>query len=254
MRRGNAVSTIIRKAYGRRYDLDPFPMVSRPRNYLEYYLSKVYPVIGVIKKKWFQIFVVLCLAILAGGSIYYYNLLVSTEQDVLASKGKVHALLQRRNDISINLSKAVFDYSKHERGVFTAVVALRSILSEKGITDSKLEDLIKNLEQNAQGAAGKAGEEVAGADPVSALNRLLAIAEQYPDLKLSSNFLSLMTALVEVEKDLAAERIKYNDAANVYTTNMAKFPINIYAWIFGFELQPYFEATEDAKRLRPIEY
>ncbi|MBW1942798.1 MAG: hypothetical protein JRJ51_08180, partial [Deltaproteobacteria bacterium] len=55
------------------------------------------------------------LALVIGGSIYYYNLLVITEQDVLAEKGKVQALLQRRNDISINLSKATFDYSRHER-------------------------------------------------------------------------------------------------------------------------------------------
>jgi LemA protein len=250
MRRGSTASTIIRRVYGRRYRLDSYDMVSRPR----YYLSRVEPILNLIKQKRFKIITLLLIALVTGGSIYYYNLLVSTEQDVLASRGKVAALLQRRNDISINLSKAVFDYSRHERGVFTAVVALRSVLSEKGITDSKLEDLITNLEQNEQAAARKAGKEVAGADPVSALNRLLAIAEQYPDLKLSSNFLSLMTALIEVEKDLAGERIKYNDAANVYTTNMTKFPINIYAWVFGFELQPYFEATEDAKSLKPIDY
>lgn len=254
MRRGNIASTIIRRAYGRRYDLDSYPMVSRPRGYLGYYLSKVYPVLGVVKEKRFQIFVVLFLAILIGGSIYYYNLLVTTEQDVLAERGKVHALLQRRNDISINLSKAVFDYSRHERGVFTAVVALRSILSEHGVKDAKLEEIMKNLEQPEKVAVEKAGKKVAGADPLSALDRLLAVAEQYPDLKLSSNFLNLMTALVEVEKDLAGERIKYNDAANVFTTNLAKFPINIYAWIFGFDQQPYFEATDEAKSLKPIDY
>ncbi|NVL90046.1 MAG: LemA family protein [Desulfobacterales bacterium] len=249
MRKDN-VTTVIQRAYGRRYRLDSSDMVSRPR----YYLSRVEPILALIKQKRFKIITILILALVAGGSIYYYNLLVSTEQDVLASKGKVHALLQRRNDISINLSKAVFDYSRHERGVFTAVVALRSILSEKGITDSKLEELLNNFEKKGLEDSGKAGEMAVGLDPVSALSRLLAIAEQYPDLKLSSNFLSLMTALVEVEKDLAGERIKYNDAANVYTTNMAKFPINMYAWIFGFELQPYFEATDEAKRLKPIDY
>ncbi|HIJ58383.1 MAG TPA: hypothetical protein HPP41_01790 [Deltaproteobacteria bacterium] len=249
MRKDN-ITTVIQRAYGRRYRLDSYDMVSRPR----YYLSRVEPIVGLIKQKRFQIITILILALVVGGSIYYYNLLVSTEQDVLASRGKVAAFLQRRNDISINLSKAVFDYSRHERGVFTAVVALRSILSEKGVTDSKLEELMKNLEQQEQVAAGNVGEKVAGADPVSALSRLLAIAEQYPDLKLSSNFLSLMTALIDVEKDLADERLKFNDAANVYTTNLAKFPINIYAWIFGFKEQPYFEATDEAKSLKPIDY
>ena len=250
MRRDNIATTIIRRAYGRRYRLESYQMVSRPR----YYLSRAQPVVGVIKKKKFQILIVLLFALITGGSIYYYNLLVTTEQDVLAERGKVDALLQRRNDISINLSKAVFDYSNHERGVFTAVVALRSILSENGVKDTKLEEIMKNLEQPEKVAAGKAGEKVSGADPLSALGRLLAVAEQYPDLKLSSNFLNLMTALVEVEKDLAAERIKFNDAANVYTTNRAKFPINIYAWIFGFKERHYFEATDEAKSLKPIDY
>ena len=63
-----------------------------------------------------------------------------------------------------------------------------------------------------------------------------------------------MTALIDVEKDLASERIKFNDAVNTYTTNTAKFPINVYAWIFGFQVRPYFEATEDAKSFKPIDY
>ncbi|NVM23461.1 MAG: LemA family protein [Desulfobacterales bacterium] len=240
------MTTVIQRAYGRRYRLDSYDMVSRPR----YYLSRVEPILGLIKQKRFKIITLLLIALVAGGSVYYYNLLVSTEQDVLASRGKVQALLQRRNDISINLSKAVLDYSRHERGVFTAVVALRSVLAEHGVKGEKLEEIMKNLERPRKAAGGK----VAGTDPLAALDRLLAVAEQYPDLKLSSNFLNLMTALVEVEKDLATERLKYNDAANVYTTNIAKFPINFYAWAFGFELQPYFEATEEAKSLKPIDY
>ncbi len=251
MRRDGIASTIIRRAYGRRYSLrDSYPMVPRS----EHYLSRVQPFVDAVRNKRFRILVALLLAVVAAGSIYYYNLLVTTEQDVLAEEGKVQALLQRRNDISINLSKAVFDYSQHERGVFTAVVALRSILSENEVKDAKLEEIMKGLQEQKQAAAGNAGEGVAAAGSLSALDRLLAVAEQYPDLKLSSNFLSLMTALVDVEKDLAGERIKYNDAANVYTTNIAKFPINLYAWMFGFGAQPYFEATDEAKKLKPIDY
>jgi LemA protein len=95
---------------------------------------------------------------------------------------------------------------------------------------------------------------LAGAASLPSLDRLLAVAEQYPDLKLSSNFDRLMKALIEVEKDLAVERIRYNDMANIYSTNLAKFPINVYAWIFGFETQPYFEATEEAQSFKPIDY
>ena len=82
----------------------------------------------------------------------------------------------------------------------------------------------------------------------------MAIAEQYPDLKLSTNFESLMAALVEVEKDLATERIKFNNEINIYTTNVVRFPCNIFAHIFGFELKPYFESTNEAKTFKRIEY
>ena len=63
-----------------------------------------------------------------------------------------------------------------------------------------------------------------------------------------------MAALVEVEKDLATERIRYNDVANTYSTVLAKFPINFHAKLFGFEEQPYYEATEEAKSFKPIDY
>ncbi len=249
MRRHN-VTTLIQRVYGKKYHLEPYPqVVSAPR----YYLSKIRPVMDLVKQKRLQILVVLLSALIAGVSVYYFNLLVQTEQDVLASQGKVAALQQRRNDISINLSKAVFDYSRHERSVFTAVVALRSFLSEKGVNGAGLEEIMEKLKQTDVPGAGKASEMIAGAGPLP-LERLLAVAEQYPDLKLSSNFDTLMASLVDVEKDLAAERLNYNDVANTYSTTLIKFPINIYARIFGFEKYPYFEATDEAKSFRPIDY
>ena len=249
--RKDSVTTLIERAYGKRYNLDTYHGVAtRPR----YYLSRLRPVIALIQQRRLQILIVLLLALITGGSIYYFNLLVQTEQDVFSAKGKVAALQQRRNDISINLSKAVYDYSRHERSVFTAVVALRSFLSEKRVKGAELEEVMKNLELPKMSGAEKASEGISGAGLLYGMDRLLAIAEQYPDLKLSVNFDNLMTALIDVEKDLATERIKFNDAVNTYTTNMAKFPINVYAWIFDFKLKPYFEATEDAKSFKPIEY
>jgi LemA protein len=249
MRREN-VTTLIQRAYGKRYHLDPYPqVVSRPR----YYLSKIRPLMELVRQKRLRILAVLLFALIAGASIYYFNLLVKTEQDVLASQGKVAALQQRRNDISINLSKAVLDYSRHEHSVFTAVVALRSFLSEKGVNGAELEEVIEKLKQTDVAGAGKASEMIADQGPLS-LDRLLAVAERYPDLKLSTNFDNLMTALVDVERDLAVERLNYNDVANTYSTTLSKFPINIYGWIFGFEKYPYFEATDEAKSFRPIDY
>ncbi len=245
------VTTLIQRAYGRKYQLYPTP--SRfygPRHYL----SKARPAVALISEKRFQIGVAILMAVVVIASIYYFNILVQTQQDVLAAKGKVDAFKQRRNDISINLSKAALDYSRHEQSVFTTVVSLRSLLSKEGDSKAAMAGTLKKIEQTLGGGAQAAADIPGGMDSLAALDRLLAVAEQYPDLKLSANFLSLMTALIEVEKDLAAERIRYNDMANFYTTTLYKFPTNFYAWIFGFEDLPYFEATEEAKRFKPIDY
>lgn len=245
------VTTLIQRAYGRKYQLYPTPSIfAAPR----YFLSKARPVVALIAEKRFQIGAVVLLAVLLVGSIYYFNMLVQTQQDVLAANGKVDAFKQRRNDISINLSKAALDYSKHEQSVFTTVVGLRSLLSKAGDSGAGLTETLKKLEQTLGTGAQTSAAMVSGAGSLAALDRLLAVAEQYPDLKLSVNFESLMTALIEVEKDLAAERIRYNDAANYYTTILYKFPTNFYGWLFGFKELPYFEATNEAKRFKPIDY
>ena len=246
------VTTLIKRVYGRKYGLEPYRDLSvGPR----FYASKMQPLLAFIREKRIRLLFWLMLAVVAGGSIYYFNLLVTTEQDVLAAKGKVAALQQRRNDISINLSKAALDYSIHERSVFTAVVALRSLLAEKGEDNAQIEALIKEIGGGGGAADGaKLSEMMAGTGKLSALGRMLAVAEQYPDLKLSSNFNNLMTALIEVEKDLADERIKFNDTVNIYTTNIIRFPLNAYAWIFGFKARPYFEASADASKFNPIAY
>ncbi len=249
--RQKSVTTLIRSVYGKRYELEPYGEISEsPR----YFPTRMQPMLVFVREKRFQLIFFALLAIVVGGSIYYFNLLVSTEQDVFSARGKVNALQQRRNDISINLSKAALDYSKHEQSVFTAVVALRTLLAEKGVDDAKIEELYKELQQSGVADAKNLPANLLGNGKISPLNRLLAVAEQYPDLKLSSNFNNLMAALVEVEKDLAAERLNFNDAVNIYTTNIARFPINFYAWIFGFKPQAYFEASKDAQNFKPIDY
>ncbi len=246
------MSRNIQRVFGRRYNLEHLEMASGS----QFFIAKLRSAFYVIQHKWVRYSSTFILLIAAAGSIFCYNLLVTTEQDVLAGKGKVNALLQRRNDISINLSKAVLDYAQHERGVFTGVVALRSVLSKDAEKDPKIEELFNRLkQQEAQAGVAQTAKTPPASDALSSpLARLLAVAEQYPDLKLSNTFINLMTAIIDIEKDLAQERIKYNDAVNIYTTNMAKFPINIYAVLFGFKDKPYFEATDEAQKLKPISY
>ena len=247
---------MIYKAYGRKYKLGP-PDVTLNRNYrrpagLHYHLQSN-PVVGLMKKNWFPLAFLLFVLIHVIMAIYYYNLLVDTEQNMNAASANVEALLQRRNDIAHNLSKAVLDYAGHEQNVFASVVSLRSFMSGSDIKqDEKLKELSSLIDKEKQVVAADAAP--SQSDLLSSLSSLVAIAEQYPDLKLSTNFESLMVALVEVEKDLAAERIKFNNEINIYTTNVVKFPCNIFAYIFEFETNPYFESTSEAKNFKRIEY
>lgn len=255
------IARIILNAYRKRYNLGPKEKVAG---------SGTFSPSGLLDKRFRYnrflaftarniilislIFFATLFAILA---VYYYNLLVDTQQNTFAAVGNVNALLQRRNDIANNLSKAVLDYSKHEHGVFTSVVALRSFMSKNQTEkDEYLKRLSETFAQQSQSvpSEGEALQETADNNLLSSLSKLMALAEQYPNLKLSTSFESLMTALIEVEKDLAAERIKLNATINIYTTNVAKFPCNIFAFIYGFPRAPYFEATQEAKDFKLIEY
>lgn len=251
------INHIISKVYVSRYDLD-VPTLS-PIQRSPFYLNRVKPVLArleplaVVTKRKIIVSSIIFATLLMGVTIHYYNLLVMTEQNVLTAMGRVQALMQRRNDTAVNLSKAVLDYSEHEKAVLSAVVTLRGQSNDKQAGEEAPADMknnAKNVEQ-LQGLINKAGSKPSA--PAGLLN-LAALAEQYPDLKLSANFQTLMNVLDQVEKDLAAERMKQDEAVNIYTTNIQIFPSNIFAKIFGFQAHPYFRATEEAKTFKPIEF
>lgn len=108
--------------------------------------------------------------------------------------------------------------------------------------------VIDELDSFIEGAAS--GEQTIDGQ----LAGLLAVAERYPDLKLSDNFRSFMDALVVTEKELCDERMKYSDVINSYTTKLMTFPGNIFALAYGFEPVPYFEADQEALQFTPVDY
>lgn len=273
------INFIIEKAYGRRYDLEAKVLTARPRS--RFYLTKVRPVItrleivsvNLLKRKYMLGSITLT-GLLVLVTVYYYNQLVISEQNMHATMGRIQALLQRRSDTAANLSKAVLDYAEHERTVLNAVVALRGASTEKQAGGESLSDApasARRLEQWKQivsetggkpGAPGKApapgastgpaGAQAADVAAPSALMSLSALAEQYPDLKLSGNFQTLMNVLDQIEKDLAAERMKHDEMVNIYTTYVQTVPSIIFAKLFRFPVHPYFEASEEAKNFKTI--
>ena len=260
----NRVSDIIVKAYGKRYGITPQPIPERtPTQRAMDYLQEMAPVVARMR---FKLLGASAAMILVAAAVYYFNLLITAEHVMLKSAAQVDVLLQRRNDLSINLAKAVLDYSHYERQVFAEVVKLRSMFGQDDARGKKLDELLKSGRKPAPGAQAAAPpSSVAPVAPVApgapgvpdaipSLVGMLAVAEQYPDLKLSANFQSLMSAIVDVEKDLAGERLKYNEAIMGYLDYVARVPSNFFAALFGFKDMPYFKATQEAQTLKPIAY
>ncbi|MGE4158111.1 MAG: LemA family protein [Planctomycetota bacterium] len=155
--------------------------------------------------------------------IAIYNGLVSKRNMCKNSFGGVDVQLKKRYDLIPNLVECVKGYAKHEAGVLSEVIALRSAAQSASKPQA-------TLEANARLDAG--------------MGRLLAVAEGYPDLKASDNFRFLMRSLNEVEEQIAAARRGYNAAVNELNNAVEMFPSNLVASVTGFSRGDYFVAGE----------
>ena len=163
-----------------------------------------------------------------------YNGLVKQQENVEKSWANVDNQYQRRADLIPNLVETVKGYAKHEQETLEGVIEARANATKVTIDPTKMtpEDLQKY--QAAQG------------DVTNALSRLIAVSENYPDLKANQNFLELQSQLEGCENRIAVARKDFNEAAQVYNTKRRTFPTNIIASIFGFGDKPYFKAQEGA--------
>jgi LemA protein len=166
-----------------------------------------------------------------------YNKLVALDQDVLQSWAQVENQLQRRNDLIPNLVSVVKGYASHEKTIFIQVAEART----------KLAGAIK--------LGSRADKIVAANEMDSALSRLLAIAENYPNLKASDNFVRLQDELSGTENRIAVERMRYNRSVQTYNTSAKKFPTVLFVNWYGFDrAKPYFEAAPTAKGVPQIKF
>ena len=190
-------------------------------------------------KKWIWIGVVAVVAI-----FFYvtYNGFVNKEEGVNAAWSNVETQYQRRSDLIPNLVNTVKGYAAHEQSTFTEVVEARAQamsfkLDAADLTPEKLAEF-----QQAQQKVG------------SALGRLIAVAEQYPDLKANQNFIELQSQLEGTENRIAVARKDFNDAARKYNVAVRRFPSNLVAALFGFDQKPYFEAAEGTETAPQVEF
>ena len=195
-----------------------------------------------MKKAWIIITVILVIAIAVVYSISSYNSLVSQEESVSTAWSNVENQYQRRADLIPNLVNTVKGYAAHEKETLDAVVSARSKATQAQIS---IDDLTPEKLQAYQRAQGEIG---------AALGRLLAITENYPDLKANENFQALQAQLEGTENRISVERRKFNETAKAYNTNIRRFPKNIIAGLFGFEKRPYFEASEGTETAPEVKF
>lgn len=169
-----------------------------------------------------------------------YNSLVSKEEKATSAWAQVENVYQRRADLIPNLVATVKGYAAHENETFLAVTEARN-----NATSIKVENLSKDEIAKFQKAQDGLGQ---------ALGRLIAIGEAYPDLKASDNFRDLQAQLESSENRIAVERNKFNETVRAYNVATRRFPSNILASIFGFEMKGYFTSAEGAEVAPKVEF
>lgn len=186
------------------------------------------------------------LLVVAAGLVLWgisaYNGLVSMEETVEKSWADVESQYQRRADLIPNLVNTVKGYATHEQSTLEGVVEARSKATQITVSAGELTPEKLAEYQAAQGAVS------------SALGKLLAITENYPDLKANQNFLELQAQLEGCENRIAVARKDFNAVAREYNTAVRRFPKSIFASIFGFDRKPYFEAEAGADKAPTVNF
>lgn len=162
-----------------------------------------------------------------------YNTLVSLRNAVKAAWSNIDVQLKRRHDLIPNLVETVKGYAAHEKQTLTDVIQARNV---------------------AVAAVGKGPNvQIPAENNLSgAVSRLLAIAEQYPNLKANENFIQLQGQLAQTEDQLSLARQVYNDSVMQYNNQVQMFPSNIIAGMFHFTLSEFYKVEKDSDREVPV--
>jgi LemA protein len=171
-----------------------------------------------------------------------YNGMVTEEESVDSQWGNVENVYQRRADLIPNLVSTVKGYAAHESSTLEAVVEARAKATSVTISAENLDEASLKKFQEAQGLLSQS------------LGRLLAVSENYPDLKANENFKELQAQLEGTENRIAVERNRYNEAAKQFNVAIRRFPASIVAGIGGFSKKPYFQAESGASTAPKVEF
>ena len=182
------------------------------------------------------------IALLVIGAILFfwgkngYNSFVTKEQNVNTKWSNVETVYQKRANLIPNLEKTVKSYSKFEQETLTKVIEARSKATSVNIDPTNMTEADMAKFQAAQG-------ELSGA-----LSRLMAVVEQYPNLKADQQYINFQREYTAIENSIRAETVNFNEAAQDYNTTIKTFPNNILANVTNFKEKPYFKAAAGAEK------
>ena len=188
------------------------------------------------------IIIIVVVALLAIWGVSGYNGLVTMDENVSGQWSNVETQYHRRADLIPNLVNTVKGYASHEKETLEGVVEARSKATQMTVDANDLTPEKLAEYQKAQGAV------------TSALGKLLAITENYPDLKANENFKELQAQLEGTENRISVERKRFNDTARAYNTAIRTFPRNLLAGMFGLDKRPYLESEEGADKAPKVEF
>jgi LemA protein len=179
--------------------------------------------------------VVVLISLIGAGALKSdYNALVTERESIKSAFSQVDTVLQRRNDLIPNLVETVKGMAGHEQSVIDSVTKARAAM---------------------MGAQTPSEKVAADGQLTSALSRLMVVVENYPNIKANENFLRLQDELSGTENRIAVERRKYNETVQKYNTDIALFPSNIVASMFGFQREDaYFKADAAAKEAPKVKF
>lgn len=174
--------------------------------------------------------------IMVGGTLTTYNGLIAKDEAVATAWGNIQSQYQRRADLIPNLVSTVKGYAKHESETLESVMAARAKATQITVNADNLTPEKLKQYQAAQGELSQA------------LGRLMAVSENYPNLKANENFSELQAQLEGTENRINESRQIYNSAVQTYNVSVRRFPANIVAGMFGFDKKNQFEAEAGAEK------
>lgn len=186
--------------------------------------------------------IVVAIVLIGGWAISAYNGMVSSEEEATTAFANLQSTYQRRADLIPNLVETVKGYAAHEKETLEGVVAARSKATSINLDpDNMTPEKMKQF-QAAQGELS------------TALGRLIAIQENYPDLKANENFRDLQVQLEGTENRINEARNTYNKKVQEYNVKIRRFPNSLFAGLFGFEKMTKFEAEAGAEKAPQVKF